>query len=279
LPWQQPAPPAPRGSSLLAALALGAAILGFVVSFIPFIGWFFGGLLFLTAIVLAIVSLVRRAPGKGMAIAAIIVAALSAIFSVFWALLTLVFGGLAAFISETDYDPVPEEDYSYPSLSAPELDADGNTLTDPLALGTTITIADDEAGEDVWEMTVGPFEDITADVAANSEETPLYGAFIAVPVELTNVSDDEIDLATYEYVPYSTFVTDDGGEAEMAYIMNPDEYPGIWDAGAAESGTVEPGETVLYYEIYDVGVDAAASGAYVLDLDSGQSVFWGAGAL
>jgi hypothetical protein len=273
-------PPAPRGSSVLAALALGGAILGFVVSFIPFIGWFFGGLLFLAAIVLAIVSLVRRAPGKGMAIAAIIVAALSAIVSVFWGLLMLVFGGLTAFISDSEFDPVPEEEeYFYPSLSAPELDADGNTLADPLALGTTITIADDNAGEDVWEMTVGPFEDITADVLANSEEAPLYGAFIAVPVELTNVSEEEIDLTTYEYVPYSTFITNDGGEAESAYIINPDEYPGIWDAGAAESGTVDPGETVVYYEIYDVGAEAAASGAYVLDLDSGQSVFWGAGAL
>jgi hypothetical protein len=214
-----------------------------------------------------------------MAITAIILAALSAIFSVFFALLTLVFGGLAAFISDTEYDPVPEEDYSYPSLSAPELDADGNTLTDPLALGTTITIADDDAGEDVWEMTVGPFEDITADVLAYSEETPLYGSFVAVPIELTNVGDDDIDLTTYEYVPYSTFVSADGEEAEIAYITNPDGYPDMWEAGAAESGTVETGETVVYYEIFDVGADAAASGAYLIELDSGQSVFWGAGGL
>lgn len=266
-----PYPPASGGSSVLAVLALVASILGALASFVPFIGAPFAWVLIVTALTLAIISLVRRAPGRGMAIAAIAVSVAGAIITIVWVVVFAVLGG----IYDTDnagegYD-YSEEDLPYPSLSVPEFGAEGTTLTEPLAPGTTVTIHDDTAGEDVWELTAGPFEDITAAAATTSEESPSYGAFLAVPIELTNLSDQTIDLAeNYPYLPYSFLDVGDGTVAELAYIYDPTFYPGAWDLDA-----IEPGETVSYYEIFDIAPETVATSTYVIELDSFQQVHWG----
>jgi hypothetical protein len=276
-----PAPtPAPSGSAVLAILALVAAILGAVIAFVPLIG-LFSWLLLIAAVVLAIVALARRAPGKGMAIAAIVVAALGFVASVVWSLSVALFGGWWSGISDdypdysddySDGDPSPAPDggFGYPSLSAPDLDVEGSSVADALPLGTAVTLHDDSAGDDVWDVSVGAFEDITA---AASADTPMHGAFVAVPVELTNLTDEPIyPTDDYAYVPYSRLITGDGGTAEVALVSDPDAYPSVW-----EIGPIDAGESITYYEIFDVGASVATSGTYVLELDSGQQIHWGPG--
>ncbi|MFG6445963.1 hypothetical protein ACFXQA_11905 [Microbacterium sp. P07] len=276
-PWQ-PRPPAAGGTPVLGILALASSILGFAVSFSPFGGLALSWILFIAAIVLAIIALARRMPRKGLAIAAIIISAVGFVFSLVWAVVMALVGGFDGLLSgPPDQDPElnPEYSSSYPWLSAPELGEEGNTVADPLAPGSTLTLFDESVGEVAWEMTVLPFEDLTEEALVNSDETPVYGAFIGVPIELTNATDETIDLASdYSYLPYSSFLTADGGLADLAYVSYDDTYPSVYDLG-----TIEPGETVTYYEIFDVGAEAVASGSYVVDLDSGQSVYWGPGTL
>lgn len=66
-------------SKALAGTALGLAIAAFILGWIPFIGW----LLWLAALVVAIVAVIRcRKEGKGMAIAAIVIMAVSLLLAI-----------------------------------------------------------------------------------------------------------------------------------------------------------------------------------------------------
>lgn len=266
---------------MLAILALAAAVIGIVVAFVPFVGAPLAWLLFVASIVLAVIALVRRTPGKGMAIAGIIVSVLGFGFSLLWGIAVIVLGGLSGFSSSAPYTPDPylddeyESTYDFPSLSAPELGATGNTPSDPLAPGTGLALFDETAQADAWQMTVLPFEDLTAIAAANGELDPALGAYVGVPVQLTNASDETIDLTTeYVSLPYSFFLTSEAGEATTTFLYDSETYPSVY-----EIGRIAPGETVTFYDIYDVPAGGAASGSYGIDLDSGQTVYWGAGSL
>ncbi|MFL2001682.1 hypothetical protein [Microbacterium sp. A1-JK] len=278
-PWNAGAPQS--GSSVLAVLALVASVLGVLISFIPFVGSALAWALFATAIILAIIALVKKTPGKGMSIAALIITCAGFLLSIVWAVVLFAIGAFGSAVSSgsssgSEYSPAPDDDYySYPMLGTPDFGADGNTISAPLVPGSTITITDDNVSQDVWELTVLPFEDLTAAAAATGDLEPAFGAYVGVPVQLTNVTDETIDLAVdYAYLPYTRFLTADGGEAELTYLSDIETYPSAWDVEV-----VEPGETVTFYEVYDLAPDAVGSGFYVLDLDSGQTVFWGAAAL
>ncbi|MFG6501825.1 DUF4190 domain-containing protein [Microbacterium sp. P05] len=272
--------PPSTGSITLAVLALIAAVLGILLVFVLG-GGFVAFLILITAVVLAVVSLARRAAGKGLAISALILAALAMV----WAVLAL----LAALFSielwpddpdnpeypdysQTEPSATPEEYpyYGSPALRAPELDALGTEVTDPLAPGTPVLLHDDTNDRDVWQLTVRPLQDITATTSSMTE--PVFGAFIAAPVELTNVSDAAIDLSVqYDYVPYASLITGDGGRADIAIISDGALYPTAW-----EVGEVAPGETVTYYEVFDARPEVATSGIVQLDLVSGQRIHWSA---
>ncbi|RKT31208.1 hypothetical protein DEU34_3147 [Microbacterium sp. AG1240] len=278
-PWN-PGPPR-GGSSVLAVLALVASILGVLISFVPFIGSILAWALFATAVVLAIIALVKKTPGKGMSIAALIITGAGFLLSIVWAVVLFAIGAFGSALSSgsssgSEYSPAPDDEYySYPMLGTPDVGADGNTLSAPLVPGSTITITDDNVSQDVWELTVLPFEDLTAAAAATGDAAPAFGAYVGVPVQLTNVTDDTIDLAVdYAYLPYTRFLTADGGEAQLSFLSDIETYPSAWDVEV-----VEPGETVTFYEVYDLAPDAVGSGSFVLDLDSGQTVFWGAATL
>ncbi|GAA2071506.1 DUF4190 domain-containing protein [Microbacterium hatanonis] len=278
-PWN-PGPPQ-GGSSVLAVLALVASILGALISFIPFFGSVLAWALFATAIVLAIIALVKKTPGKGMSIAALIITGAGFLLSIVWAVILFAFGVFGSALSPgsssgSESSPAPDDEYySYPMLGTPDFGADGNTVSAPLVPGSTITITDDNVSEDVWQLTVLPFEDLTAAAAATGDIEPAFGAYVGVPVQLTNVTDETIDLTVdYAYLPYTRFLTADGGEAELTFLSDIESYPSAWDVEV-----IEPGETVTFYEVFDLAPDAVASGYYVLDLDSGQTVFWGAATL
>ena len=272
-PVWTPAPPPPTGSKALAGTALGLAIAGALGAVFPFgivVAWLFlaGG------IVLAIIALVRRAAGRGMSIAALIVSGAGILLALLWGVGFALFGGLLnGFPDDTTYTGEEYDDYSYDDSTYPVLGvedgADGASRGDALTYGTSMVIIDESTGEPVWEVTVRAPQDITA---ASSDQAPVNGAYLAVPVEVTNVSGRAIDPnVDYEYTAYAWLLTGDGGRAESAYVPGATEqYPQIWDIDPVESG-----DTATYYETFDVGPSVTGTGYFVLDLDSDEQVFWG----
>lgn len=264
------APTAPTGSKALAGTALGLAIFGAAAALVPF-GIVFSWLFLLAAIVLAIIALVRRAGGRGMSIAALVVSGAGIVIAALWGVGFALFGTWLEGIG----DSVPfSDDYSdYSDETYPVLGVDdgvgGSSRDDALPFGTTVVIVDESTGDPVWELTVGAPQDVTATA---SVDAPLNGAYLAVPIEITNVTETAIDPnVQYEYTAYAWLLTGDGGRAESTYVPGASEqYPQVWDVAA-----VEPGGTATYYETFDVAASVAGTGYLVLDLDSDEQVFWG----
>lgn len=273
--WGAP-PPAPEGSAALAGTALGLAIAGALIALIPFVGlaaWLF----LVPAVVLAIIALVRKARGRGMAIGALVTSGVGMLIAIVWALGTFAFGNWLSGLGDAvdDSDSWSDDDYSYdyPSLGI-DPSTGGTTRDDALPFGSTILVRDDNSGEDVWSITVQAPEDATQAASADVDLPPQNGAYLAVPVELTNLTDEDIDLDyQYEYTPYSWLLTGDGGRAESTYLSAETGFIPLWDLGV-----VEPGETVTYYEVFDVAASVATSGYLVIELDSGDLVHWGGAA-
>lgn len=269
--WSAPVPPRPAASPALSIIALILAVLGALVGFIPFAGVFLAWLLLIPAVVLAIVALVRRAPGRGMAIAALVVTAVGVVASVLWSVVLAIFGGFASWMdSGSGYDGGYDEgssDYSYPSLGPADL-ADGQGTRDaPLPYGEPITLVDENTGEPVWEITVAA----PVDGTPQTDEVALNGAFVTVGVRLTNLTDAAIDPSyDYAYTPSTWLLTGDGGRADTDFYIDATVFPSLWDLGE-----ITPGQTVTYIDVFDVGPQVIDTGRYAIDFDSGETVFWG----
>lgn len=270
--------PPPSGSTALAVIALVLSILGALTALVPFVGsiaaWFF----LLPAIVLAIIALVRRSAGRGMAIGALVTSGVAIVVAALWGVGATALGSWVSTWSDDAVDDTDEysdeyeydDEYGYAVLGVEG--TQGGTRADALAFGTTVTLFDENSGEDVWDMTVRAPEDITAAATEGLAAAPENGAYLAVAIELTNLGERTIDLYDqYELSPYTWLLTGDGGEATSGYAAVSDDYPALW-----EIEPVDPGETVTYYEVYDVASTVAETGSLVIDLESGQQVYWGA---
>jgi len=265
--WTTP-PPRASGSKVLAAIALGLAIFGGLISLIPFgiaVSWLF----LLAAIVLAIIALVRRAGGRGMSIAALIVSGAGVLVSILWGVGFALFGQWVGSTVDSDYDDPYVEDSASIVLGV-EAGTGGTSKDDALAFGETVIITDVTTGDPIWEMTVGTPEDVTS-IAPDTP--PTNGAYLAVPVEITNLTDRTIAVADdYQYTPYPWMMTADGGRLDAAYIPGSYEnYPQVWDLD-----DIAPGETATYYEGFDAAPSAADTAYVVMDLDEGVQLYWSA---
>lgn len=279
--------PATPKAPVLGILALTLAIFGVLIVFVPFFGPLFAWVFFASAVVLAIVALVRRGPGKGMAIWALVLSVVGGLTTGTGAIGAILVGGLfAGSAAGPDYyDEAPAPDATYPveentlspALIAPDFPIMGNPRTEPIALGTTLTLADadssggevDDAGTGSWNFTVRPMEDVTATAAAAEVMPPANGALLAVPIEMTNLTGEAVDLSVaYNAIPTSWLVTGDGGTAEQAYL-SPLDYPTSWDVEV-----VEPGATTTFYQVYDVAPEVATTGLIATLFSSGQTLYW-----
>jgi hypothetical protein len=258
----------------MGVIAMALAILAVLSAFIPFAGAFFSWMLLIPAVVLGIIALVRRAQGRGFAIAALALSAAAAIITILWGIGMAMFGSWLSgdLGDDTSFDGPPpvEEEYGYPTLGIDPA-VGGATRDDALAFGTDVTLVDDNIDQDVWTMSLGAPQDVTEKAFEGFGVPATNGAYLAVPVELTNLSDETIDLnIQYEYVPRTWLLTGDGGTAESMYLTANADLPSAWDIAR-----VEPGQTVVYYDIYDVTPQVASTGFGVADLDSGAQIFWG----
>jgi hypothetical protein len=261
-------PPPTGGTKVLAGIALGLAIFGAVVSIIPFgivVSWIF----LLAAIVLAIVALVRRAGGRGMSISALIVSGAGILIAIAWGVGFSLLGSWFGSSVDSGYDDDTYTDDSGYVVLGVEAGTGGASRDDALAYGTAVTVVDSTTGTAVWELTVGAPVDATAGA---TDGAPLNGAYLAVPVEITNLTDETIALATeYEYAPYAWMLTGDGGRLDAAYIPGSyEDFPQIWDLG-----DIAPGDSVTYWEAFDATPAVLDTGYLVLEFDSGEDVYWG----
>lgn len=273
--WAAPAAPPPRppasGSSTLAVVALILAIAGVLSTLLPLFGLFSAVVLLTPAIIMAIIALARRTPGRGMAIGALITAGVGSIGAIVWNLASFTLIGLlgsigngAGSFADTDQDSGHAHDR--PVLGVAD-DVDGTSL----AYGTPVTIVDESTGEEVWTVTVGAPVDATADAAADAlEDAPANGAYLAIPIELTNLTDESIDLSDqFEYTLYPSLITGDGGFADTAFLYGAPDYPAAWSLPP-----IAPGETAVYYEAFDVAATVIDTGVFVIDLDTQEQVSW-----
>ena len=254
------ATPDPRPKSL-ATLALAAAVVGVVAVLIPVINAV-AGLILLAAVVLGIVALAsRRQGGKGLGVAAILVAVVGGMMA--WILSTIVFGlfGFAdAWRDDEGFDPQPlpsSETYAPPETAEPTDGSNGTrgTIASPYRYGDIVTISDAATGGPVWEISVGTPVDLTGELAAEDlfNPTPDSGAYSAAPVTLTYVGDETIEpWLDYDWGIETTWVTPGGAPLDAEYLLLPDGYVSAFDLEA-----MEPGDSVTFHSIVDAPLDAA----------------------
>ncbi|WP_203138238.1 DUF4190 domain-containing protein [Microbacterium sp. JZ31] len=152
-------PPQPGKGLAITSMVLGIlGLVGFAVAFIPFVG--FAALLVpLVAIVLGVIALVRKKPGKGFAIAGVVTGGLGLIISALVATMMTAFllnsGDLIrqscdeAGLSQEECDELLQGgDPSSDPATAPE--AGGGEAASALEVGETSFGAFDESGEYTW---------------------------------------------------------------------------------------------------------------------------------
>lgn len=273
-----PGVPAP-GRSGMAVTALVLGILGVVFGLIPFAGAVLVAPLVVATVVFAVIALTRPGSSRALPVVALLLAGAAVVLTV---------SGHVARPAAGSWPwepPVPEGAPSLPSPPPPHdivepqlppllgLQDDvvgGSSRADALPYGTTVTLIDDTTGAEIWALTVTAPQDVTAAASETPGSTPDNGAYVAVPVELTNLTDEPVDLSSEdEYALFAWLLTGDGGRADPL-LLTDSPYPTAWDIGA-----IQPGETAQYYEVFDVASGVTGSGLLVADLPAGGQVFWG----
>ena len=140
-----------------------------------------------------------------------------------------------------------------------------------LAYDEAVTLASTATDDELMVMTVAAPVDVTQAAAAGSVDPPRNGVYLAVPVIYSEFSDMALSCIEPAW-PSSWWVTDAGDELDLAAVSIPG-YPRLEDGGEATD------DTALYYDIFDLRPEDAASGLfqiYLLAPDlSQQVVYWG----
>lgn len=270
-------PPIAERPTTLAVLALIAALAGVFVAFTgPFA--FASGPILIAAIVLGIIAIAnRRQGGKGLAIAAIVLAVAGGIMA--W-VITAIFGlGMTGDLFRDDEpfapQPIPTPDPFVPPVEGEPTDgSDGSrgTVAAPYPYGEVVTISDAVTGDPVWELTVGAPVDVTVDLAAEDlfNPTPETGTYTGIPVTLTYVGLETVDpWIDYEWNVAVTWMTAAGTPLEQEYLILPDGYVGVTDLDAMTHG-----ETVTFHTIVDAPLDSGGSVRTTIGYD--YDLYWSA---
>jgi len=256
--------PEARPRRALGIVALVLACLGALVAFRPSL-WFLAWALLLTALVLAIVHLARRGSTHVAAVFALVIGIVGILIALIAALIAGVTASLAG-----SADPAVD-DYT---LAQRLVVADGDRSESPLELdwGVAAIVEDSETGAEVWSVRALTPVDITGEtVDITPAPISVSGSFVAVPFEITNLSDAPIDPDAWQFRLSTDYLAPDGSTTDGVYDPGfMEEFPSRYDV----IGPIEPGQSVVVYEVRDVAAAGAADGRAELWLYSGDSVTW-----
>jgi hypothetical protein len=225
-------------------------------------GLWITAVLVLAAVGAGIVALERRGHLRGLAIAALSVAAITGVATVAG---TLPLPDLEAHVYGYKNCPilsdhVPEgidEDAFLTAFYAPALVGVDTDDAPALSFGTPVRMAPTAAVDHdkiIAVFTAGAPIDVTD--AAKSH--PDNGAYLAVPVTIEAANDG---LGCFRWQAPPSYWYEYGGKAVEFTTVSIPGYPDIEDGGKSN-----PDGTFTYYDIFDVTPAAAANGGYELDL-------------
>ena len=262
-PYVTGAPPRPRGGKGLAIAALVVGIAAFLGAFIPVLNYavFVPAVV---AVVLGIVSLVRRMDGKPLAVSGIVLGGVGFVLSIVLAIVyTFAFvssvteavesaGADSGFASP---EPIPGEDED--AGTGEDAALPGTSPDDPLPIGTPVTGEGLDGPE--WQVVLGtPVLDATAEVLAAdpTNEAPAEGMqYAVVPVTATylgaTVGDPLSELAV-------GFLAADGSQYSAAdsFVLAP--APAFTDNGEL----LDPLGTATGNVVVEIPIDGAADGLW-----------------
>lgn len=216
-----PAPVSPTPTNGLAVAALVTGIVAVITGWVPFWGLLVG----VAAVVLGILGL-KKATGKGMAIAGLVTGAVGAL----WGLLVSVLFVIALVISANAANTIQQ--------SVNERNDENQALIDAkkdFAKGETATFGDS-------------FEVKANSIKTNYDPGSYYkpgdgNQYIVLNVTVKNISDES------QYVSAYTFSLIDNGISKAAsYITVADKL---------DTGTLEPGASITGNLLYEVNKDAS----------------------
>jgi hypothetical protein len=214
-----PAPTGPANGLAIAALVVG--IVAAISGWIPFWGLIVGG----AAVVLGILGL-RKANGKGMAIAGLVTGAIGAFWSIFTTLFFVI--ALVAGIGATNGIQQAVEEQHQETQSLIEAKKD-------FTKGETATFGDQ------FEVTVNSVE---TNYNPGEYYAPDEGnQFIVVNVTIKNIGEESEYLSSYLFS-----VVDNGVAVDASYAPVGEEL---------KTGDLEPGASTTGNLVYEVGADAA----------------------
>ena len=157
---------------------------------------------------------------------------------------------------------------------ATELGAQGASSA-PLPFETKVSMSQTATQLPAMSMTVGRPVDATQAAADASVSPPEQGVYLAVAVTYADPGEQAFSCGFSPAFPSSWWLSDAGEEFELATVSIPD-FPTLEDGGIADP----TGDSLVYYDIFDVSPAAAAGGSYYTVLltpeASQQFVSWGA---
>ena len=145
----------------------------------------------------------------------------------------------------------------------------------PLPFETKVPMSQTATQLPAMSMTVGRPVDVTQAAADASVPAPEQGVYLAVAVTYADPDEQAFSCLFSPAFPSSWWLADSGEEFELATVSIPD-FPTLEEGGIADPS----GDSLVYYDIFDVTPTAVAGGSYYTVLltpeASQQFVSWGA---
>jgi hypothetical protein len=243
---------------LLSIIFAGVAFLLAVIPPTSGFAWVFA----ITAIVLAIIALVKKAQPKGLAIAAIIVAPVAWLVSiiVFVVAVAAGIGDISTTpqrpggtVAQSEQPAAEEQEEETPDTPL----ADGSSLNAPLPFGSSVSV---DAWTGSFDVSFGAINwDATAVIDAENQFNidPSEGMkYIMIPVTITNTDDEEWNASGTFFWADIKLVSDGRGFSEGTIVVTPDDL--------GSKGDLYPGGTVTGNVVFEVPADVA-SGVWDVD--------------
>lgn len=168
-----------------------------------------------------------------------------------------------------------ESDFWVGAFYATEPSADGVSASAPLAFETKVFMSQTATQMPAMSMAIGQPVDVTQAAADASVPPPESGVYLAVPVTYADPDDEAFSCGFSPAWPTSWWLAESGEQFELANVSIPD-FPTLEDGGVPNP----TGDSLVYYDVFDVTPGAAAGGSYytvLLTPDAAeQFVYWGA---
>jgi hypothetical protein len=173
--------------------------------------------------------------------------------------------------------PVPagtDADLWSGAFYATELTGDGLSSSAPLDFETKVFMARTATQMPAMSMAVGGPVDVTQAAADASVPPPQGGVYLAIAVSYADPDEEAFSCSFSPAFPASWWLAESGEEFELVAVSIPDFHT------LEDGGVPDPtGQSLVYYDIFDVSPEAAASGSYYTALltpdASNQFVYWG----